>query len=61
MRQTLLPGAERKSEDDEKETSENENGSRRADAGYGPGQLVVKRNGVIAGQQRQDRLVENQN
>lgn len=41
VRQASLPGAERKREQDEEETSQNENGSRWAHAGHRPGQFVV--------------------
>lgn len=60
MWQAFLPGAEGEGEEDEEEASQDENGSGRAHAGHGPGQVVVHGDGVVAGQQGQDGLMEHQ-
>lgn len=58
--QTLLPGVVRQGQQEEEDASHDEDGPRYPHAGDGPGQLVVQGDGVIAGQQRQHRLVEHQ-
>lgn len=60
MRETLLPGAAGQRQQQEQDPPHDENGPRASETRHGPGELVVERDGVVAGQQRQDGLVENQ-
>lgn len=58
--QAFLPGAERKCKQGEENTSYHQDGPRGAHAGHGPGEFMVQRHLVVAGEQRKNRLVEDQ-
>lgn len=60
MWQAFLPWAEGKRQENEEQTSENQSGSGPPHTGHRPGELVVKRDGVVTGQEGQDGLVEDQ-
>ena len=59
LRQAFPEGAVREGEQEEEDPREDEDGAGGAHAGHGPGELVVQRHGVVAGQQGQHRLVEH--
>lgn len=60
VRQAFLPGAEGKREQGKENPPHHQDGPRRAHAGHRPGQFVVQRHLVVAGEQRKHRLVEDQ-
>lgn len=59
LRETPLPGAVRQRQQHEQDAAHDEDGPRAADARHRPGELVVERNRVVAGQEGHDGLVEH--
>lgn len=60
VRETLLPGAAGQRQQQEEDSSHDEDGAGTAHARHRPGELVVQGHRVVAGQQGQDGLVEDQ-
>lgn len=59
LRETPLPGAAGQRQQQEEDPTNDEDGTRTADTRHRPGELVVERNRVVAGQESQDGLVED--
>lgn len=59
LRETPLPGAVGQRQQQEEDPAHDEHRPRAADARHRPGELVVERNRVVAGQEGQHGLVEN--
>lgn len=59
LRETPLPGAVGQRQQHEQDAAHDEDGPRAADARHRPGELVVERNRVVAGQEGHDGLVEH--
>lgn len=59
LRETPPPGAVGQRQQQEEDPTHDEDAPRTANARHRPGELVVERNRVVAGQEGQDGLVEN--
>lgn len=60
MSETLHPGTEWQSQQQEEDATYDKDSASAADTGHGPGELMMERNCVVTGEEEQDRLMEDQ-